>query len=81
MAKSFADGGKCVKCGNSDIEILQFHHKDPKNKTFNLSGNYHLNNYKDLKKEADKCELLCTNCHAKQHVNQNKKVIDYYKLK
>lgn len=74
-------GGKCVKCGCCDVDILHFHHIDPNTKLFNLSGSYHSANYKALEDEAKKCELLCPNCHAKEHVKDNQKVIDYYKLK
>jgi hypothetical protein len=73
-------GGKCVKCGNDDIRILHFHHIDKETKLFNLAGAYHSINYKAIEDEAKKCELLCPNCHAKEHVKENQKVIDYYNL-
>jgi hypothetical protein len=73
-------GGKCMRCGNDDISILHFHHINPETKLFNLSGSYHSINYKMIEEEADKCELICPNCHAKEHVKINQFIIDYYKL-
>ena len=64
-------GNKCQRCGYSKCEgALQFHHKDPKLKEFQLS---HINlndtnfSFDKLLNEVDKCELLCANCHAEQH--------------
>lgn len=65
-------GGKCEKCGYNKCEgALQFHHIDMSQKEFQLSDsditkNISLN---DLKKEVDKCMLLCANCHAELHYN------------
>jgi hypothetical protein len=60
-------GGKCEKCGyNKCIEALEFHHKDPTQKDFNVSA--HSYSSKRMKDEADKCLLLCSNCHREEHV-------------
>lgn len=58
-------GGKCVKCGyNKCLAALEFHHKNPKEKEFTLNIKFSLNR---LIKEAQKCELLCANCHREAH--------------
>ena len=62
-------GGKCVKCGFDDIRILHFHHKNPSEKLFTLSSSYASNNINLLTEEASKCELLCPNCHALEHLD------------
>jgi len=63
-------GGKCVHCGyNECIEALQFHHSNPNKKDFTISGKSW--SYERLKKEADKCILLCSNCHIKEHTKLN----------
>jgi len=60
-------GGKCEKCGyDKCIEALEFHHKDPSQKDFNISS--HSYSSKRMKDEADKCLLLCSNCHREEHV-------------
>ena len=64
-------GGKCCICGyDKYIGSLDFHHLDPSQKGFEFS---HLKitsfkkNEEKLKKELDKCILVCRNCHAEIH--------------
>lgn len=59
-------GGKCKKCGyNKSWRALSFHHLDSKIKDFGLSLNmFWSQSAETIKKEVDKCELLCLNCHA-----------------
>lgn len=57
-------GGKCTICGYSNCSAaLQFHHVNPKNKIFGI-GDRRFENLEKLEKEAEKCVLLCANCHA-----------------
>ena len=59
-------GGKCERCGYSKcLRALQFHHIDPHTKEFEVSRARQ--SLDELKKEADKCMLLCANCHAEIH--------------
>jgi hypothetical protein len=59
-------GGCCEKCGyKKSFEALQFHHLDPNEKDFNLSGKTY--SIERLKKEVDKCILVCANCHIEIH--------------
>jgi len=59
-------GGKCVKCGyNKYIGNLTFHHLDPSKKEFQISGQSIA--FEKLKIEANKCILLCHNCHGEVH--------------
>ena len=62
-------GGKCVACGyNKTIEALSFHHIQPENKLFDISGNGNLMQDWDIVvAEAKKCEILCLNCHSELH--------------
>lgn len=71
-------GGKCVSCGFSGHRsAFDFHHINPKNKEGNFSISKHWV-WKKLKKELDKCVLLCANCHRGVHSGdiklQNKKL-------
>lgn len=60
-------GGKCERCGyNKSMRALEFHHLDPSEKDFGISKQIN-RNIDDLKKEVDKCILLCSNCHAEIH--------------
>ena len=54
----------CARCGNDDHRVLQFHHL--KDKRF-LISNSKSRSIKTIKKEMAKCEILCANCHAKEH--------------
>ncbi len=59
-------GGKCKICGyNKCPTALTFHHKNPKDKDSNISTLLRTYNVKNdrVKKELEKCELLCFNCH------------------
>lgn len=61
-------GGKCEKCGYNKCEsALQFHHLDPTKKEFGLSVKGLSQDVDMLRKEAEKCILLCANCHAEEH--------------
>jgi hypothetical protein len=62
-------GGKCVKCGyDKHPAALHFHHTDPNTKSYEINSNKLL--LKDIDKEADKCILLCGNCHSIEHTNK-----------
>jgi len=59
-------GGKCEKCGyDKCIHALEFHHKDPSEKDFTISGKSW--SFERLKKEVDKCIMVCSNCHKELH--------------
>jgi predicted HNH restriction endonuclease len=59
-------GGECEICGYSKCDsALQFHHKDPTEKDFTISGKSL--SFDRLKEEVDKCMLVCSNCHAEIH--------------
>ena len=59
---------KCVRCGESHPGTLDFHHKNRKEKErcicFFVMNGYAI---KTIKKELEKCEVLCSNCHRKLH--------------
>lgn len=59
-------GGKCQICGyDKCIEALDFHHINPKEKDFSISGG--TRSFETLKPELDKCILVCANCHREIH--------------
>ena len=61
-------GSKCEKCGyNKCSEALEFHHKNPEEKDFNLSDRNLILDWQEIKKELDKCILVCANCHREIH--------------
>lgn len=61
-------GGECENCGYSKyIGALHFHHKDPNEKDFSLSRVKSHSFDDKVKKELDKCLLVCANCHSEIH--------------
>lgn len=71
-------GGKCIICGyNKCVWALDLHHIDDSTKEFGLSVRGLTRSWEKLKQEADKCVLVCANCHREIHasVTQLPKVI------
>lgn len=61
-------GGKCEKCGyDKCVAALDFHHLDINEKQFNISKKGLTLSVEKMKKEVDKCILLCANCHRETH--------------
>jgi hypothetical protein len=58
-------GGACALCGYSRcLAALEFHHRDPAAKRFSVAGRGVTRGMADARQEAQKCVLLCSNCHA-----------------
>ena len=58
-------GGCCRLCGYAaSMRALHFHHLDPREKRLALSANGVALALDTLRAEAQKCVLLCSNCHA-----------------
>jgi hypothetical protein len=52
----------CADCGNNDYRVLEFHHLN--DKKFNVSAGISARRSVEIiKKEIEKCEVLCANCH------------------
>ena len=61
-------GGKCEKCGyNKCNGALEFHHLNPEEKDFSISTSGTTKSFERIKKEIDKCILVCANCHREIH--------------
>jgi hypothetical protein len=58
----------CIRCGENHPACLQFHHRNPNEKKADLGlavGNGW--NIERIMKEIEKCDVLCANCHLKEH--------------
>ena len=55
----------CADCGNTDIRVLEFDHRDPGQKRAEVSvlasDGYSLDT---VRMEVEKCDVRCANCHA-----------------
>lgn len=57
----------CVDCGEPDIRVLEFDHRDPSAKVLPVSvlarGGYSLARVMD---EVSRCDVRCANCHRRR---------------
>lgn len=61
-------GGECVRCGSTSD--LQFDHRIPSEKSFDIRANMTLSNPL-VREELDKCQLLCRDCHRSKTGEEN----------
>jgi hypothetical protein len=56
----------CVDCGNSDIRVLEFDHRNKEEKKFGIAmGRAYSKEV--LEAEMLKCDVRCANCHRIRH--------------
>jgi hypothetical protein len=61
-------GGACMICGYKKYAgAFDLHHIDETKKEFGLSTRGLTRSWERLKAEADKCALVCANCHREIH--------------
>jgi len=61
-------GGKCCKCGYKRyIGALEFHHRNSRRKEITISADGCCHAWSRVRRELDKCDLLCANCHRERH--------------
>jgi len=58
---------KCNRCPESHPACLQFHHVDPSKKEVAISKVVRFWSIKRIMQELEKCEVICSNCHFKEH--------------
>jgi|DEB19_MinimDraft_3_1074340.scaffolds.fasta_scaffold10617_2 hypothetical protein len=54
---------------NRCLAALEFHHKNPNQKSFAISKAHKARSLEELINELDKCILVCSNCHKEIHNN------------
>lgn len=73
--------GKCLKCGDTNLNTLTWHHRDKTTKEFNISKKackwwalsnmpykqWQTNVWNKIRNEVRKCDLLCKWCHIQLH--------------
>lgn len=62
---------KCTLCQENHPATIDFHHKSGKEFliSYMVANGYSI---KRVKKELEKCEVLCSNCHRKLHYSNKK---------
>jgi hypothetical protein len=59
----------CVRCGEDHPATLTFHHRSDTKKDFEIGNILKLGvSLKRILAEIEKCDVLCANCHAKEHL-------------
>ena len=58
----------CVDCGNANLLVLTFDHRDPKEKLDDVSR-LKRKSIEVMKTEIAKCDVVCFNCHAIRTAN------------
>lgn len=56
----------CAICEERTLQVMDFHHLDPKTKSFSVSSPRDKSLH-SLFMEINKCVVLCANCHRKAH--------------
>lgn len=64
----YKSNASCHFCSENTPCCLDFHHLDPTKKNFNVSQmKGHAKTVDAIKKEVEKCIVVCSNCHRKIH--------------
>ena len=74
----------CAKCGEKRPYCLDFHHIDPKTKSFTIARVIaNRSGIESILDEIKKCVILCANCHREFHYlkgqNEELTIEDYLK--
>ena len=62
------DHCECTRCGESNPACLEFHHREPEDKERTVSELItYGNSLETVREEIEKCDVLCANCHRREH--------------
>ena len=58
----------CSRCPEKDPACMDFHHRDGSTKEISIGQVVAAGwSIERIKREAEKCDVLCANCHRKEH--------------
>jgi hypothetical protein len=58
----------CKQCGERHPACLHFHHRNKEDKQHGITEMIsQARSIKSIMSEIEKCDILCANCHAKEH--------------
>jgi hypothetical protein len=65
---------ECSICGENRLPVLDFHHRNSEEKDYNIHEMANRGfSRKNILKEIEKCDVVCSNCHRMLHYNERKK--------
>ena len=65
--REYLAASKCADCGIGDFEVLEFDHRDPKEKRYEVSNLAQgAGSWAAILKEIAKCDVVCANCHRRR---------------
>lgn len=72
-------GGRCERCLKSfHPSVYEFHHRNPDQKEVGLNkGVIGDRNWAWVLQEAEKCNLLCANCHREVHAFDDHRFLEF----
>ena len=69
FVRDYKETHPCVKCGETDWVVLQFHHIGGKD--INIANAVNIGwGLERIKKEISKCVIMCANCHIRLHYEE-----------
>lgn len=56
----------CVDCGNANVLVLEFDHRDPDDKLTEVGKMMVQTRWPRVRAEIEKCDVRCVNCHRRK---------------
>lgn len=61
----------CMDCGKTyPPYVMDFDHRDPSQKSFNITAQAGFHSIGELLEEVEKCDIVCSNCHRERTYGQ-----------
>jgi hypothetical protein len=70
LIREYLRAHPCIDCGETDIVVLDFDHRDPAAKRYNVIVLATHKPWSRVLEEIAKCEVRCANCHRKRTAYQ-----------
>jgi hypothetical protein len=66
LIREYLRAHPCVDCGEADIVVLDFDHRDPAAKRYNVTLLAAHKSWTRVMAEIEKCDVRCSNCHRRR---------------
>ena len=64
ILEKLKEANGCMDCGETNLVVLDFDHRDPQSKLFGISNTRSSKySWDEFVAEIDKCDVVCANCH------------------